>query len=103
MPPSEEEPGDGMKQPAQLEAPISERARWNLITELVGQAWDMEETDRSAFLAQACDSDPALYAEVRGLLAERESVSYFLEGDVLEERLPKGAKLGSYLIEDKIG
>jgi eukaryotic-like serine/threonine-protein kinase len=103
MPPSEEEPGDGLKQPAQLEAPISERARWNLITELVGQAWDMEGTDRNAFLAQACDSDPALYAEVRGLLAEQESVSYFMEGDVLEERLPKGARLGFYLIEDKIG
>jgi eukaryotic-like serine/threonine-protein kinase len=103
MPPSEEEPGDGLKQPAQLEAPISERARWNLITELVGQAWDMEGTDREAFLIRACDSDPALYAEMRGLLAEQESVSYFLEGDVLEERLPKGARLGSYLIEDKIG
>jgi serine/threonine protein kinase/Tol biopolymer transport system component len=92
-----------LKQPTRLEAPISERARWNLITELVGQAWDMDGTDRNAFLAQACDSDPALYAEVRALLAEQESVSYFLEGDVLEERLPKGAKLGSYIIEDKIG
>src|SRR5215472_13110706 len=97
------EPESSPKHPSEPADPGGEASRWKRITELVGDAWNMGLAERAAFLGKECDHDSTLLAEVQALLSEQESLSDFLECDVLEDRLPKGTKLGSYIIEDKIG
>jgi serine/threonine protein kinase len=81
------------------------KARWNRITELVGEAWEMNEEERLAYLAKECGGDSSLRGEIENLLAEREQISDFLEGGCVTRAEPDltGTTLGSYVVEDKIG
>ena len=104
MPMSDGDLGTDSVPQASAGAGSAERTRWSLITELVGEAWNLEPAQRAAYLAESCGGDYALLNEVHALLGERESVSGFLECPAFgEERLTNGATLGSYIIEEKIG
>jgi len=81
-----------------------EKKRWEVLTELVGEAWDMAADERASYLAKACKGDQALLAEAESLLAERESMAEFLETGLFNEgQLSPGTMLGSYVIESQIG
>ena len=43
--------------------------RWNAITAIFHAAIARDTDDRGAFLAEACDGDPTLRAEVEAMLA----------------------------------
>ena len=58
--------------------------RWEHIQELYHAALELEPTQRSAFLKEACGDDEALCREVEALLAEHGNASGFLETPALE-------------------
>jgi len=83
----------------------ADRVRWNRITELVADAWDMDPAERDAFLASACSGDESLRQEVLILLKDKENLSGFLEHSLPagSDPIQAGATIGSYEIEDKLG
>jgi len=82
-----------------------DRVRWNRITVLVGEAWDMDAHERAVYLARECAGDDSLRADIERLLEEREKISDFLEVSPVcpQEQILTGATLGPYVIEAKIG
>jgi serine/threonine protein kinase len=90
--------------------------RWQRARDVLHEAMEMEEEDRSEFLDSQCASDPSLRAELKELLAaEGEIDSSFLEKPALAHAsphtqtsdqasvLPSGTKLGIYVIQSLIG
>ena len=59
--------------------------RWQRVCDVVDAALARQESQRSAFLRDACDGDEALRQEVMSLLDEQDSVHEFLERPVVEE------------------
>ena len=57
--------------------------RWKRIEELYQDAFARPRADRPAFLAEACDDDPAMRRDVESLLAESDSDDGFLAGPAL--------------------
>lgn len=58
--------------------------RWERIQELYHAALELEPTQRSAFLEEACSNDEALCREVEALLVEHGKASGFLETPALD-------------------
>jgi hypothetical protein len=58
--------------------------RWQKIEELYHCAREREESERVAFLKQACAGDEALREEIESLLAEEKGAKGFLESPALE-------------------
>ncbi len=58
--------------------------RWQQIDKLVEAALEQEESQRAAFLDQACAGDEALRKEVETLLAAHDQVGNFIEAPALE-------------------
>src|ERR1700674_1269773 len=88
--------------------------RWQLVKELLGPALDLDPTQRTQYLDQACGSDLALRKELERLLvAEQNAGPEFLSEPVISEELildlPQhteawiGRRLGSYQIAEEIG
>ncbi|HEX6719235.1 MAG TPA: serine/threonine-protein kinase [Pyrinomonadaceae bacterium] len=61
-----------------------ERPLWDRIQEIYYSTLPMPHSERSAFVATACDHDPFLVREVTSLLSADESSSGFLESSVFE-------------------
>lgn len=85
-------------------------ARWRLITEMFGEALDVPEPDREAFLDRACAHDQELRAGVDALLASHARAGDFLDHPVVDAGVPSpspdrniGCVLGVYAIDEKIG
>lgn len=90
-------------------------SQWSRITALFEEALDLDREARDRLLARAAETDPALAAEVRALLATHERAGTFLEtpawaadpsllSDALDTpRYPRGRQIGPYRIEDEIG
>jgi eukaryotic-like serine/threonine-protein kinase len=87
--------------------------RWEKIQELLGAALELEPTQRSAFLEEAC-SDEAVRREVEALLAAHEKAGSFLETPALglaaqaqaaatPSRSLVGKTLGTYQILSLLG
>ena len=87
--------------------------RWRRVEELYHAALMRSESDRIAFLANACAGDEALLREVQSLLAQPASSPGFLEGpavavaaqmvsDIGESALT-GRRLGVYHVQARIG
>ena len=87
--------------------------RWRRVEELYHAALTRSESDRTAFLANACAGDEALLREVQSLLAQPASSPGFLEGpavavaaqmvsDIGESALT-GRRLGVYHVHARIG
>ena len=90
--------------------------RWHQVREVLHEAMQMDDEERSAFLDSQCATDPSLRAELNELLAaEGEIGSSFLEKPAVvhasehtdtSERaavLPPGTKLGPYVVQSLIG
>jgi len=87
--------------------------RWHQIEHLYNQALEMEESQRPAFLREACAGDDALRHDVEGLLAEEPNVASFLENPALREIVPEfaattapswvGRQIGNYRFVSLIG
>ena len=61
-----------------------ERPVWDRIQEIYHLTLPMPESERSAFIASACDHDPVLIREVTSLLKADDSLDGFLESSVFE-------------------
>ncbi len=61
-----------------------ERPVWDRIQEIYYSTLPMHKSERSAFIASACDEDPFLVREVTSLLKADDSSSGFLESSVFE-------------------
>src|SRR5215813_8500549 len=89
--------------------------RWKRARDVLNDAMEMDEQERSAFLDSQCASDPSLRVELNELLAaEGEIGSSFLEKPALAHAvahtnvssssiLPQGTRLGPYVIQFLIG
>ena len=89
--------------------------RWQRARDVLHEAMEMDERERSAFLDSQCASDPSLRVELKELLAAKgELGSSFLESPALAHVavrtssssstvLPQGTKLGPYVIQSLIG
>ena len=79
--------------------------RWQQIESLCHAALARPANEREAFLAEACQGDPWLRAEVDSLLARAASASAFLEHPVIGAASASliGRQLGAYRIESSLG
>jgi hypothetical protein len=79
--------------------------RWQQVKEILHGALEKEPEERQAFLAQACQTDPALKSEVESFLASGSNVIEDLLHSAPSERpgLQRGIRLGPYEIVTLIG
>ncbi len=87
--------------------------RWKQIEHIYHRALESEQSQRSAFLQEACGGDSALRQEVESLLAHEQEAEDFIEAPALEvaaKGLAKdqvdsmiGRLLGSYKILSLLG
>src|SRR5215469_10143624 len=90
--------------------------RWQRARDVLHEAMEMDERERSVFLDSQCASDPSLRAELRELLdAEGELGSSFLEEPAIAHAvsateasghtsiLPPGTRIGFYVVQSLVG
>src|SRR5664279_2765053 len=90
--------------------------RWHQVREVLHEAMQMDEEERSAFLDSQCATDPSLRLELNELLAaEGKLGSDFLESPALVNAvlhtdssatgtvLAPGTKLGLYVVQSLVG
>ena len=87
--------------------------RWRQVEDIVHAALSRGESERLAFIAQACAGDDPLRSEVESLLAQQASASGFLEDQAgaaaaqmvseTEASLLTGRRLGAYQVHARIG
>lgn len=80
--------------------------RWQQIQDVLEKALELASEQRSAYLNQACSSDPSLRQEVETLLASSDGVrSSFLQSPPSTQRvtLTSGTKLGDYEVKSMLG
>lgn len=90
------------------DAPDREAA-WDQVKEILAAALDLRPEERTAFVRQACGSDPALLAEVESLLAHHDQADSLLEYSPTSRWLSLrpsawvGKKIGVYRIIRELG
>src|SRR5262245_24570002 len=81
--------------------------RWQQIERLYQAVLDMDPSERSAFLENACTGDPSLCQEVMSLLEAQDGHSFFERPLRVPEgsasRLSVGCRLGSYELVRPLG
>ena len=79
--------------------------RWQQIHDVLEKALELAPGERSAFLNQACSSDPSLRQEVETLLASSDDVrsSFLLQFSAPRVTLTAGTKLGEYEVKSLLG
>ena len=78
--------------------------RWQQVRDVLEKALELPPEQRSAYLHQACSSDPSLRQEVEILLASSPDVrSSFIESSTLRVTLVPGTKLGDYEVKSLLG
>jgi serine/threonine protein kinase/Tfp pilus assembly protein PilF len=78
--------------------------RWQQIREVLEKVLELAPGQRSAFLNQACSSDPSLRQEVETLLASSPDLrSTFLQSSALRVTLASGMKIGDYEVKSLLG
>jgi serine/threonine protein kinase/tetratricopeptide (TPR) repeat protein len=78
--------------------------RWEQIREILEKALELSPGERSAFLEQACSSNPSLRREVETLLTSSDDArSSFLESTPLRVTLAAGTMLGEYEVKSLLG
>ena len=86
---------------------------WQRASAIFDKALELPKTERDAWIADACDGDEELLAEVRSLLAEHEQAAGLLDRSTDEVALdtPSGqsgsdssrSRLGPYILRGEIG
>jgi eukaryotic-like serine/threonine-protein kinase len=92
------------------------RERWQHIREILGQALETDDRERTRYLDEACGGDAELRAEVESLLEADEQASRdFLTGRAIDhvantvagsrdaDDSLRGRRIGSYLVLEEIG
>ena len=86
--------------------------RWKKITRLFTQALRLEESERQAWLEQACGEDQELFEEVNSLLRAHSSPGFLdqsIEGlraqaiSQMKENQEKGKQIGPFILQKQIG
>src|SRR5271154_623133 len=79
--------------------------RWQQIHDVLEKALELAPRERSAFLNQACSSDPSLRQEVDTLLASSDDVRsrFLLQFSGPRVTLTAGTKLGEYEVKSLLG
>ena len=89
--------------------------RWKRARDVLHEAMEMGEGERSAFLDSQCASDPSFRVELNDLLAaqgelgssllEKPAVAHVAPTEVSGQTavLPAGTKLGPYVVQSLIG
>jgi len=78
--------------------------RWQQVQDVLEKALELAPGERSAYLKQACSSDPSLRQEVETLLASSDHVrSSFLQSPPPRVALASGTKLGDYQVKSLLG
>src|SRR5580658_1203737 len=78
--------------------------RWQQVRDVLEKALELAPGERSAFLDEACSSDPSLRREIETLLASGSDVrSSLLQSSTLRVTLTSGTKLGEYEIKSLLG
>src|SRR5271154_4651084 len=79
--------------------------RWQQIHDVLEKALELAPRERSAFLNQACSSDPSLRQEVDTLLASSDDVrsSFLAQFSGPRVTLTAGTKLGEYEVKSLLG
>jgi|HubBroStandDraft_1064217.scaffolds.fasta_scaffold00113_33 serine/threonine protein kinase/tetratricopeptide (TPR) repeat protein len=79
--------------------------RWEQIHDVLQKALELAPGERSAFLNQACSSDPSLRQEVDTLLASSDDVrsSFLLQFSGPRVTLTAGTRLGEYEVKSLLG
>ncbi len=77
--------------------------RFELIEEVYHRALRLEESQRAAFLHDACAGDDALQREVESLLGAHENAEHFMTEPASRMTLKAGSYLGSYEILAVVG
>src|SRR5271170_7812623 len=79
--------------------------RWQQIHDVLEKALELAPEERSAFLNQACSSDPSLRQEVDTLLASSDDVrsSFLAQFSGPRVTLTAGTKLGEYEVKSLLG
>ncbi|MCU0864885.1 MAG: serine/threonine-protein kinase [Planctomycetes bacterium] len=85
----------------------ADRTPWHRLKEIVADALELPEGDRSTFLGERCGALPELRAEAEAMLTAAAAAADFLERPVLEpaavQPLPAGERCGPYVIEALVG
>jgi Tol biopolymer transport system component len=78
--------------------------RWQEVQDVLEKALAIAPSERSAYLNQACSSDPSLRQEVETLLAcNDDQRSSFLQSSTHRVALAPGTKLGDYEVKSSLG
>jgi len=87
--------------------------RWQQIKQFFNSALEREQSERSAFLAEACGDDESLRSEVESLLSSHERDGRFIDAPAVEfvadllidnqSTMTSGQTLGSYRILSTLG
>lgn len=78
--------------------------RWPEVKAVLESALQLDSAKRSAYLDEACSSDPSLRREVESLLAaDQEAQSSFLQSPPVGKKLEPGTRLGDYEIQSLLG
>src|SRR4030095_12140247 len=86
--------------------------RWRHIDKLLGEALELEVSQRAAFLDQACADDEVLRRKIDALLAAHEQAESFIEAPAFgeaaqaladEARSMVGRQLGHYQVSAFLG
>jgi eukaryotic-like serine/threonine-protein kinase len=86
--------------------------RWQQIKQIFNSAVKYDESERAAFLAEACRSDPGLREEVESLIAAHDKDSSFIDSPAYKRlelshednaELKPGQQVGSYVITSFLG
>jgi tetratricopeptide (TPR) repeat protein len=86
---------------------MSDGERWPQISDILAQALDLPESEREAFIAEACRGEPSLRPELLAMLEELRTEDEFLENpptisaDPFDER--PGGTFGPYRIVRTLG
>ena len=82
-----------------------ERERWSRIKQIVNDCLEIDPAGRKAHIAEACDGDATLVAEIETLLASYDEVGDFLETPALvadETETLTGRRIGPYQLCESI-
>ena len=77
--------------------------RWQQVKAVLQGALDRAESQRAAFLDEACAGDPSLRAEVESLLAVQEPAADFIETPALAEAAVLKEDLDASMVGHRIG
>ncbi len=78
--------------------------RWQQVREVLEGALGLAPEQRTAFLDQACSSDPSLRSDVESILASAgQTESSLLPSSIIHVMLPKGTRVGHYEVQSLIG